>query len=68
MEQRKKNLAITYEGLSTGNFNDIAYGEYGFWGCSTPATIAVALLAAGIILMTVKLSRIEKKLDELKKT
>ena len=64
METKKKYLAITYEGVGS---NIQTYEGWGFWGCSTPATIALALLAGGIILMSVKLSRIEKKLEQLKK-
>ena len=65
METKKKYLAITYEGIGS---NIEPYGWGRFWGCSTPATIAVVLLAGLLILTTVKLSRIEKKLEEIKKT
>ena len=64
MEAKKKYLAITYEGMGS---SVQSYEGWRFWGCSMPATIALALLAGGIILMSVKLSRIEKKIEELKK-
>jgi len=60
--EKKKYLAVTYEGVNPQYTQE--YG-YGFWGCSTAASIIAGALAIGIVFTIIRLSRIEEKLSRL---